>query len=235
MKLIKPIAQTGRAHVLTAQEWGYGAGTDFWLIAATNGMLTAGNAHELSDYGWTTTALSLASATVGAADFIASADVGTPNHIVFDATGDLLQSPPMFGDYGHALVAGAFLGHTPTKLILEALAVFSVNSANETTSGFGLIEDNGVPSTALDHLAYIFSDGTNFGLRSGAASDAGALVDVLWHTWKIVVTSANVEWFIDGTSQGTIALEADEFPVSFGAHTLTTNRVLISWVHIWYE
>jgi len=212
------------------QDWGVQPGTDFMLLP--EGEILTANGYLLSDYGWTTTSLSLV--TGAGADFIASADVGVPGHILTNASGDLLQSPVVFGDYYHAWLASKILGYVPSTLVVEVIAAFSVATANETTSGFGLIEDGGGPATANDALAYIFSDSANFGLRSGAASDAGAAVDNAWHVWRIEVDSTNVEWFIDDTSQGTIALEADEWPVSFGMHTLTTNRVLLGPVHIYY-
>lgn len=222
-----------RVHAYEPNMWGTRPATDFWATFATNGILTAGNAHELADYGWTTT--SLIFTTPSGADFITSADQGTANAITTNAAADLLQSPVIFGDYNHALQAQQFLGYLPTTLTLEAWAQFTTASANETITGFGFVEDGGSPAVANDALAMIFSDGTNFGLRSGAASDAGAAVDNSNHLWKIVVTSANVEWFIDGTSQGTIALEADEWPVSFGLTSTTTNRPALSWVHIYYS
>ena len=42
---------------------------------------------------------------------------------------------------------------------------------------------------------------------------------------------------MDGTSQGTIALEADEFPVSFEAGIVAagTNTIGLGDVHVWYE
>ena len=222
-----------RQHV-PAHLWAEVPGTDFWLQPGGSYFAASGVGNSLADFGWTTTALALVAAATAGADFISSADVGVPPHIVTDATGDLLQSPAVFGDYYHAYGASAFLGFVPTSLNVEVVAAFSVNSANETTSGFGLVEAGGTPATANDHMAYIFTDASNFTLRSGAASDAGATDDAAWHLWKIVVTSSNVEWFIDGTSQGTIALQADLWPVSFAAHSLTTNRLLLGQVHIWY-
>ena len=224
-----------REHVRTPQEWGYKAGTDFWLVAAASGMLTATNAHELADYGWTTTALSFAAPS--GADFMASADVGVPNAIDFGASGDLLKSPSIFGDYAHSLMAQQLLKKAPTKLILEAYAQFSVATANEPTSGFGFVEDIGTPATAADHMAFISTNGTNFLCASGAANDVGALDDSLFHLWKVVLnkTTALVEWFIDGVSQGTLAVQNDLFPASFGAHVLTTNRLQLAWAHVYYD
>ena len=225
-----PARRAVRGHV-PSYAWGTDPGTDFWLIPS--GAIFTAAGIVLGDYGWTTTALALVEGT--GADFIASGDYGVPNHILTDASGDLLQSPTVFGDYTHAYMASSILGYVPSALNVEVYAAFSVATANETTSGFGLVEDVGTPATAGDHMAYIFSDSANFGLRSGAAADVGAAVDNAWHLWKIAVTSANVEWFIDGTSQGTIALQADLWPVSFGAQSFTTNRLLLGQIHVWYS
>src|SRR3990167_5959661 len=93
-----------RIHVLTPQEWATTPGTDFWLVGQSNGMITAGSAHELADYGWTTTALKLTAAT-GGADLLDSADVGVPAGITLADASDLLASPAIFGDYAHGLMA----------------------------------------------------------------------------------------------------------------------------------
>lgn len=227
-----------RVHILRPQDWAVAAGTDFWIIGAANGSLTSGNAHELADYGWTTTALSFA--TPSAADFITSADVGTPNSISLGAAGDLLQSPVIFGDYTHALMASQFLGYVPTKLIAEIRAAWAVASNNETATGFGFFEDGGAANVANDHFAMITSNGTNFVGRSGADSDAGAAVDTSWHTWKIEIAAGptdGVTWYIDGTSQGTFDTEQDELPVGFGAGVLATtgaNFHNVAWAHLYY-
>ena len=228
-----------RQHVLTPQSWGVAAGTDFWFMGSVNGMLTAGNGHELSDYGWTTTALSLQNGS--AADFLSTIalDPGNPGAILFDAASDLLLSPAIFGDYQHAYQAEVLLGFAPSQLCLEAIGAFTVATNNETATGFGFIEDGGSPITVADHMAYIFSNGTNFAIRNGATTtDTGAAVDTNSHKWKMVITSGgSIEWFIDGTSQGTISIQDDEWPASFGAGVLATtgaNRFQIGMVHIWY-
>lgn len=222
-----------RRHVASPQMWAVEVGTDFWLDPAVNGMITAGNAHELSDYGWTTTALGL---TAGSgADFLSSADVGTVNVITFDAANDLLLSPRRFGDYQHGLVAKGLLGYYPTRLCAEVYAAFSTHSANETTTGFGLV--TATPLTDTNHVAFIRTDGSNFAMRSSGAADAGAADDAAFHLFRIELTFGTglAEWFIDGTSQGTIAILGDSFPVAFGASAGTTNRLSLGLVHIWYE
>ena len=239
--MILPVDKRDRIYV-PAHRWGSEFGTDYVLHPAGSllGATTALDA--IVDAGWTTTAITLVRAD--GADFMASADVGIPAHILTNASGDLLQSPTLFGDYPHANMAWRMMNRdmrlagVPARLNMEVWAAFSVATANETTSGFGFIEDAGTPVTAGDHLAYIFSDGTNFLLRSGAAtSSAGIAVDNTWRRWKITVTQAGVAWYLDDVQQSTglLALEADEFPVSFAMHTLTTNRVLLGQVHIWYD
>ena len=224
-----------RAHLLSPQEWGYAVGTDFYLTASVNGMLTAGNGHELSDYGWTTTSLGLVAGT--GADFITSVDVGTPGQIQFNAASDLLQSPAIFGDYKHAREAQWVLGYLPNRLVVEIYGAFTTAATNETATGFGLVEAGGSPITAADHMAFIVSNGTNFVCRSGAASDAGSAVDTSWHMFRIEITvGGSVEWFIDDVSQGTFAIQTDLWPASFGAgiQALGVNVIALSSVHIWY-
>ena len=237
MKLTRTNIANRRVHVLLAQDWGMSPGTDFWLQPSSNGWLTAGNAHELADYGWTTTALSFAGPT--GADFISAADVGQLDFLDFGAASDLLRSPGIFGDYGHALLAQQFLGYLPTRLVCEFRAGFYANAADEPSTAVGLVEAAGsiITASAADQLAAISTNGTNFELNSGAASDAGAADDGNWHTFKIAVDATNCEWFIDGTSQGTIATEADVFPVHFGCGVVAggSNKIGLSWVHIWYE
>ena len=49
--------------------------------------------------------------------------------------------------------------------------------------------------------------------------------------------SGNFEGLMDGTSQGTLALQANVFPLAWGASVgaAGTGDPVISWVHIWYE
>jgi len=235
-----PVSQS-RIHVLTPQEWGNSSGTDFWAFFSVNGILSVGNAHELADYGWTTTALSLLAGS--AADMIDSADVGVPGGLEFGAASDLLQSPAIFGDYAHGRMVEAILGYTPTQLVLESYGYFTdATPANETASGFGLVDAGGSPITAANANAMIVANTTNFVLRSGGDSDAGAAVDAVPHLWKVVIDAGGVvtdkvEWFIDDVSQGTIDRNADAFPVSFGAgvQVAGTNFFVLSWLHIYYN
>ena len=234
--LIIPAPASRRVHVTRPSLWTRAAGTDFWLKPDIN--FAGGAADELlTDNGWTLTSVTLTAGTL--ADLLTSADVGTPSIAALDAGSDLLLSPSIFGDYGHGLMAGQFLGYTPTTLNLEIYANFSVSTAAETTSGFGF--STGSSLTATNHIAFIYSDATNFAMRgtpgTGAYTDVGALRDATYHLWRITATAGGtVEWFIDGTSQGTITLVADLFPTAFSGSIVAagTNRVNIAWAHIFY-
>lgn len=232
--------QLARKHVQAAHLWGVMAGTDFWMMPSANGQDTSGNAHELSDYGWTTT--SLVPTAGSGADLITSADKGVPGHTLTNASGDILGSPALFGDYYHALQAARIAGmgnNLPRLLVAEFVASFSVASADENQSAIGFFEDGATISTQADQLAVIYSNGVNFKLISGADStgSTGAAIDTSWHLWKIELNVAEqvAKWYIDGTYQGSIAIETDEFPCKFGMHALTTNRPLLGWVHVYYE
>jgi hypothetical protein len=218
-------------HRVQAHDWQSTPGTDFWFQAGAQDMFTASgatNTSGLDSFGWTTTSLDAFTNAV-TADFMSSAD-DTPPHILANASGDVLGSPKIFGSYSHALQAGQFLGYMPTRLCIEMYAAFTVATANESATNIGL--HNG---SAL--VASIYSNTDNFVLSNGTATDVGAAVDNAFHQWKIVVDSATSlqEWFIDGTSQGTVAIKADVWPVSFICTTSTTNRWGISWAHLWYE
>lgn len=225
-----------RVHI-QAFGWGDELGTDYWLFPGpgVNGATTK----ILSDVGWTLTSLGI---TAGSgADFISAADKGTPRTILHNASGDLISSPVVFGDYQHARAASLIMGRTdlPRYLIMDAFAAFTTASANEDTSGFGLIEDGGAITTAGDHMAVIVSDGTNFIARTGADSSTGAAVDTNYHWWRILIdrtigATNGARWYIDGVSQGTFDVQADEWPVHFAAHSLTTNRIALGTTHIFY-
>lgn len=225
-----------RVHAYRPQDWGAFPATDYW---ANWGDLTFADAaaSDLVANGWLTSGFSQLASS--GADFISSSDVGTPGGLNFDAVSDYIISPFIFGDYAHALLAGQILGYMPTVLNMECYARFAAN-ADEEETGFGFLEA-GVDANALvkaDLMAYITSDGTNFSLESAAAADAGSEDNTDPHQWKIKCFSTTAEWFIDGVSQGTIALQEDLWPVAWGAGTKAgtgTNDPVINFVHIWYE
>ena len=220
----------GRVH-LPAHKWATEPGTDFWLMSYSNGYLTATNAHELADYGWTTTGLAYSVSTGG--DFLSFADSSSyPLIVLADAT-DLLLSPSMFGGYWDGQVVAEALGYTPTSLSMECVAIFTTHSADENITGFGF--STGTSLTDTLHVAFINTNGTVFQMRNGAGvEDDGQADDALYHRFKITLSSST-EWFIDGTSQGSQANATDGFPTAFSASATTTNEFGLGWVHISYR
>ncbi len=233
------VAHNLRVHATNPQEWGNTAATDYWANFGNLDQIPANAIGDLDLYGWVTTAFSHLAGS--GADFMSAspiADAGTTGGLNFATAGDYLTSPFIFGDYAHALMAGQILGKMPTSLNMECYARFAAN-ANEEESGFGFVEAGAAsPFVKAGLMALITSDGTNFSLESAAAVDAGAVDDTNPHQWKIRFRGTTAEWWIDGTSQGTIAIQDDLWPVAWGVSTKAasgTNDPVISWVHIWYE
>lgn len=147
-----------------------------------------------------------------------------------------LQELP-FGTYNHFVNAEKILGYTPTRLVMTIIARFSVASANEAQTGFGLVNVTTATTSNGQKVAWIASDGTNFILRSNTTTDTGATVDTNWHEWKVVVDATNTEWFIDGASQGSYSTVADIWGGGFQVNGAAsrTNVPQISSVHLRYE
>lgn len=233
----QPSGTVNRVHALHPHEWAEAAATDFW---ANFGSVVGIPGNAIGDpdlYGWLTTGYSH---LVGSgADFLSASDVGTTGGVNLDAAGDYIVSPFIFGDYAHGQLVSSILGYDPTKLNMECYARFAANNDEEET-GFGFVEAGSAqPFIKAGLMALITSDGTNFSLESGAAADAGSTDNTTAHLFKIVVTAGStIEWFIDGTSQGTLALQTDLWPAAWGASTKAAtgaNDPVISWVHIWYS
>ncbi len=233
-----------RKHV-DAPFWGIEAGTDFWLVPGLLSTAAAAttNIQNLTEAGWTATALT--DTVGGGADFIASAG-RAPNHILTDASSDLLHSPVIFGDYDHAWQAMRIAGMNsmPKKLVLEFMGSMTVASNDDQGTGWGFIEDGGSIVTEADHVAVISSDGTNFQLASNggasALTDAGAVDDTSWHLWTIEMALGPdlAYWYIDGTLQGSVAVLAGEAPFKFGFGVeagSTGNRCALGITHIYYS
>lgn len=231
-----------RTHVNLPSRWAFEAGTDYWLIPGPdmNAAEDTGSQEQLPEWGWTST--SLVDTAGAGADFMSSSD-RAPNHILTNATGDILGSPAIFGDYDHAYQAQQIAKMTglPTDLIVDFAMSMTVHSADEPTSGVGLFEDGATISTEADQLAFISSDSANFQLAAnggvGALTDTGDTDDADWHNFRIRLNLADdlAYWYIDGTLQGSVAITADEAPFKFGMHALSTNRPALGIVHIWYS
>lgn len=218
------------ASVNRFQDWGLQYAVEYRGMFSAESFGGSGDAHELADYGWTTTALTLANGS--AADLPdagwSTLDWGTPGSCTLADASDVLLSPAVFADPMGFLAAARLLGSSrpPRTFFLEVLAAFTTETNNETGTGFGLVEDGGSPITAADHFAFVVSNGTNFILRNGAAATlTGAAVDSALHFHRIVIDRIDqvIYWYMssDGvtwTQQGTsLALEADELPLAFGA------------------
>ncbi len=172
-------------------------------------------------------------------------DAGTPHHALTNATGDILICPAIFGDAVAMEAAAIIAGKSslPNYLIADFWAAFTVASADEVTSAVGFFEDGATASTEADQYAVIKSNGVNFQLAGNAATlSTGALISTTWHKWRIVLqfngaTGPNITWYIDGALQNTtpgVGIQ-DEFPLKFGLHSLTTNRIGLGGTHIWYD
>lgn len=232
-----------RVHV-GPRDWDNGAATDYWLNfnGAANQVAAASatNPGGLSGWFYTTTSLVATPGTAG--DLNASGDV-TPSHILTNAAADAFVTPRIFGGYDQFQRVADVLGYAPTELVVDQYAAFTVASANETTSFFGLCAPATTDISAAGGGGGIHSGGTasTFFLTSDNGSDAGASIDTSWHKWRIIFGSSTTEWFDDiatpGTlaSRGTITTETDIWPLAYKMIVSTTNRIGLSWVHIWYR
>lgn len=215
----------GLHHASRPRDWAEKLALRYSANFNTVGATTEGNL--LSAFGWTVTG-TLAAAFGSGADLATSADKGTPGGIKVDTATDVLDSPPIFMDWAHATRVAklAFMKDLPRYLICDAIGTFAANN-NETGSGLGLTEDGGSPAVANDHMACIFCDGTSFKLRSGAAtSSAIVAADTNPHEFRIVIDRiANLAYgFVDNFAKNagqSIAIQDDEWPVSFGVGTVS--------------
>lgn len=243
-----------REHVRQGADWGQMSGTDYWLVINSvfdqAAAASTATALELAEAGWTATSLVNTAGSGG--DFGSSADIGVPNHFLTNASGDLLNSPAMFGDYAHMLMAQRITGRNviPRWLYAEFFGAMTVHSADEPRSGWGFVEDGGSAATEADQLAFISSDGTNFQIGANAGTPINLLADdANWHVFKIGlnrITGLVYAW-VDGTqylnasgnpvagTTTTLSITGDEFPAKFGFHALTTNRPALGLTHVWYD
>ena len=232
-----------RVHV-GPRDWDNAAATDYWINFndAANQTAAAGATNPAGLSGWLHTTTSLVPTAGTAGDLNSSTDF-TPTHSLQNAAADLFRSPRIFGGYDQFQRVADVLKYVPTLLVMDAYAAFTVASANETTTGFGLVATATTDFAAAGSGGCIRSGGTasTFFLTSDAGSDAGSNFDTAWHKWRVEWGSTNTEWFDDidvpGTlaSRGTITTEADIWPLGFLSIAGATNRVGLSWVHIYYR
>ena len=254
-----------RQHVRAGARWAHEVGTDYWLQPSSGldqfGAASTATGDELAENGWTAT--SLVNTAGGGSDFMGGgltptvgqgpkgnqlpvpSDMGTPQHGLADASGDLLGSPSIFGDYAGAYAAMRLAGKSvmPRFLIMECLAAFTVASANEVTSAIGFFNAAATISVQATQYAVIYSNGTNFILAGNSATMVtGPLINTAWNHWKIVIqyngtTAPNVFAYMNGaifSATAGVGVQ-DQFPLRFGHHSLTTNRLGVGLVHIAYD
>ena len=253
MERAEILALYQRNRVMHAHNWNRQIGLEYWLVPSlaamgigtfSDGILAVGN------NGWVNTGTVIGVAGSGA-DFPAAAehlyystvtaemasDFGTPAHFAIDTAADLLNSPALFGDPTHMAIAAelAGMGDLPSKLIYDSWSRFAVVVTASDTSGHGFVEAGGAASVAADAMAVFVSDGTNFKLRSGAATSAALMTaDTSPHRFRVVIDRIQqLQYaYIDDmqTAKGSIALQADLFPVSVGAGCLTgTGANFVQW------
>ncbi len=226
--------KSNRVHIRDPHEWANSPGTDYWADFGSADLIPAGS-KDLADAGWESAGFSIA--TGAGAALLDASTKGTTDGLNFDGTGDYLISPAMFGDWDHGALVQKMLGYFPTKISCECLARFAAGG-NEEATGFGFVQD-GTDANAIakgDWMAGITVDGTDFSLESSADVSAGATKATTPHIFKVCGTSGGTfEWFIDGTSQGTLAIVANQAPYAWAASVTGDNDPVISWLHIWYS
>lgn len=230
------IVRDQRVHISRPQDWGEGVGTDFW--ANWGNLLMADAASlDLVANGWVTTGFSH---TVGSlAGMLDASDAGTTGGINCDTADDFIGSPFIFGDLAHGRMVESITGILPTTLTMECYARFASSAADEQATGFGFVEAGSTGSFAkADTNGLVTIGATNFELHTGADADEGSAKATTPSVFRVVYTSGSTsEWFIDGTSQGTLAIQANTWPAAFVINTQASgaNDPVVAWTHIWYE
>lgn len=231
-------------------QWNRTVALEYWLqpsLAAMGVGTFSDGLFAVTSNGWVNTGTVLGVAGTGA-DFPlaahntyavsqASGDLGTPAHFAIDTAGDLLNSPALFGDPTHMAIAAELAGMNdlPTRIIYDSWTRFAVVITTSDTSGHGFVEAGGAASVANDAFAIFYSDGTNFLLRSAAATSAALMAaDTNPHRFRIVIDRINqlIYAYIDNmaTALGSIALQNDLSPVSVGAGSLaSTGANFVQW------
>ncbi len=211
-----------------ATRWHLSSGTHF------ANLQSSGTANT----GWTATG-SPSALTPGTGDFNTTADFA-PAGISLATTASAQSirfQTLLFGSYAQWAMARDILGYEPTKLCFSVWASFAVNTANESLTGFGFVTQVAAITADAHKVAWIHSDGTNFTFRENTNTDAGAAKDTALHQFMVKIDATNMEWFIDGTSQGTLSTPADVWPVSWQVNgaAARTNTVQMASLVVWYE
>lgn len=188
--------------------------------------------------GWSATG-SPTGGSSGSADFNSSSDnapYGFGLNTVASAQSYRFQTL-LFGSYAHRMAAEKILGYTPTKLCFRVWADFAINSANESNTGFGFVTTISATTTDGQKVAWIHTDGSNYILRENTNTDTGGADNGGFAEFVVKIDATNMEWFINGTSQGTLSTPADVWPVAWQVNGAAsrTNTVQVSNLLVWYE
>lgn len=247
-----------RVHVNAGWKWAHEVGTDYWLHP-TSGLHQGTAASTtvgplLAENGWVATSLLNTNGSIagfrggvftpgtGKNRDGAFVDTGIPSHFLTNADADLLSSPIMFGNADDMQAATELAGmrNLPNILGLSFWGAMTVSSANELDAGWGFIADGGAPDTAADALAFIFTDGTNFGIQTAGArvGAVGATDDELWHYFRMEFDfNGFLTWWIDGALQerNSVTITADQWPAKFGFAASATNFPGLGLTHVYYD
>lgn len=225
-----------RQIVTNPENWGHDVGTDYHAFFGEADE-AAGGGKDLAEHGWESSGFGYLAGS--GAGFLDVDDQGTLGGFNFDTASDYLISPFIFGSYTHGRFVQNVLGYFPSRLNMEVMARFASSAADEQATGFGFIEAGATGALAkADLMAFISIGATNFELHSGAVADEGSAKDTDPHLFKITIERDDAaEWFIDGVSQGSIAIQANLWPGAWAANTQVggNNDPVVSWVDLWYD
>lgn len=210
--------------------WASTPGLEFWATFKHADVVnTMGSANEgWSGHGWGMFPTSGLVTDGSAGDVLSAAD-NDPTALNLDGSFGSATSACVFGGYDHALAAKRFLGYMPTTLSIEVFASFTTVANNDNSTYIGF-------TSALNTNCIINSDGTNFRFQDDVASDLGATADTAWHLFGITINASDMEWFIDGVSQGTLTTQADRWPALVALVTgAGSNRLKVAWCRVYYR
>lgn len=232
-----------------ARDWSEAIALEYWFHATTDwyGATTEGN--DLDKYGWIITGAP-PYIVPSLADFLTPDDKGTTGGVHLDTASDVVQSPQIFGSYAHGAAVAELVGMVsgdgtpvmPRYLVADFYGRLSANAAEVGSGMGGFVEAGGSAAVANEHMAMIVTDGTNWILRSGAAtSSAIAVDDTNPHHFRVLIDriAALAYGFVDDMSRAagkSIAIQADLWPASFGAGVVAagTNDPVLNWARVRY-
>lgn len=202
----------GGVSIVNSDNWAEGVGEEFWYDVTGSTM-----------GGWTNVGTTVVQSG-GTGDWLSSSDMDEA-YIEIDAAGghEYHISPLRFGGAMWNRMIELLRGSAPTKLCVEFTAAFpNAASSYSDYEGVGFWSDNSAPASTAA-VAVITKNGLgNWQLYSGVgatATDTGSAADTNPHRFRIEVGTSTIEWFVDGTSQGTITRPNDCWPVGFGMST----------------